>query len=1109
MPGNIFFNRKKHVLIFVIALLYLSSGFLILGDENNASVEDGYAESVALAAETDSSDESSYSEEANLDIILEGDSGDILINDDGNSNILEAAEEIYIDIDEINAEDTSDDSAGAGNDSDDVLKTGDDFPEIYTELGNASKNIETGHDFNENASSLKVVDPEKIIENSTYISLDEIINYSGSANLSLNETFAPDEPLEISQDFAEAAEEGSDNDYYMDIVEIIGSESFKNKTAENMTGELAIGADKDSNLKRKEITHVFYKGNQKEFETKAEEGMEINIQKTEIEFEESDSWKKDVKVYSEDHFNNPLTVYTDITESREENIRVYWKEEGRYLDFEAYDENGNGLVERISWVVPHLSEQNFEIIIELNSINDSTLNEIIIETADYPKGNLTSSPIFFSFNVSHSNVSSLACNFTLNSSSGEVISDATNLNKLNYSFNLSNGEYNWRLECYDESNLSVKNSSSGGFSISVDYSPSMNFSASNNSIKEGDSVTFYINISTKTNSNIFWILDFGDKDDTPLQLDFGVVNKAVSHTYSLPGIYIANLTAYIDDIQFEKTLAIDVNAVPYVDSDPPSVDLISPEDGEVIRSKNAIFTYKASDNIGLDNCTLNIYYYNNSIIGNLIYSIISNNVENGTEMDIDFDGFDEGEYSWDVGCYDNSTNYRESSRDFSVNYSNSSLVPISSTENETSIDPLNQTFEKNKELEELIDYINNFFIKEEKYSLEEREAIKDLGISDNLKFYKKKLLQMKLDLDHNLNYIKTSEEREKRKEEILDEIEEIRSNIPVNLKVIETHEYLKNSMQIDMEEIVKAYVDAKNIVLSKGDIKGMAIENDRIKDYLKVSVSAKQIEIEYLNRSEEITLVAKDIKFVNESFDSIIEVIPKDVARSEKDISFIGDYIVIKDDPIFEIKPENIKDGKIVYSIRGAVDLEEIEKTTTLPFIEVIPGKRLMSIGGFATLAAIESVSAFWLYASWGIAIIIFLTVIFFIFRKARISKLKKKRDVKRIFEVIKDIEDAMENEEFKKARDRYHELEELYFFIPSSSKRFFYRKIDKLRKRIDEKDISSLFKEFKEAVREKRKNDALLIYEDIKKIYSRMPRKYKKKVYTRIMPYVKSLKKP
>ncbi|MCX6750040.1 MAG: hypothetical protein NTZ83_01130, partial [Candidatus Pacearchaeota archaeon] len=76
--------------------------------------------------------------------------------------------------------------------------------------------------------------------------------------------------------------------------------------------------------------------------------------------------EKEVVVSSPEdlHYENVLS-YTELPrEVADKNyIKIYWKEEDRYLDFEAKDTNGNGLINYVEWTIPHLSEQTFEIII--------------------------------------------------------------------------------------------------------------------------------------------------------------------------------------------------------------------------------------------------------------------------------------------------------------------------------------------------------------------------------------------------------------------------------------------------------------------------------------------------------------------------------------------------------------------------------------------------------------------------------------------------------------------------------------------------------------------------------------------------------------------------
>jgi len=86
---------------------------------------------------------------------------------------------------------------------------------------------------------------------------------------------------------------------------------------------------------------------------------------------------------------------------------------------------------------------------------------------------------------------------------------------------------------------------------------------------------------------------------------------------------------------------------------------------------------------------------------------------------------------------------------------------------------------------------------------------------------------------------------------------------------------------------------------------------------------------------------------------------------------------------------------------------------------------------------------------------------------------------------------------------EKYNESKILYSEIPENAKKIVFRKLEKLQTEIDKKDIQVLVKEFMAAVKEKRKEDVLMIYRDIKKIYHRLPRKYKNKVYEKVLPYL------
>ena len=104
-------------------------------------------------------------------------------------------------------------------------------------------------------------------------------------------------------------------------------------------------------------------GKETAYETEAPKLEERQISKT----------RKQIKVYSPENISyEDVLAYTNIEEiltlSQKDLIKVYWKEQNTYLNFEAKDENGNGFIDRVEWIVPHLSEQNFEISIEILNV---------------------------------------------------------------------------------------------------------------------------------------------------------------------------------------------------------------------------------------------------------------------------------------------------------------------------------------------------------------------------------------------------------------------------------------------------------------------------------------------------------------------------------------------------------------------------------------------------------------------------------------------------------------------------------------------------------------------------------------------------------------------
>ncbi len=97
--------------------------------------------------------------------------------------------------------------------------------------------------------------------------------------------------------------------------------------------------------------------------------------------------KKEVTIIGPDevHYENVLAFASlPIEVDSVDKIELNWITGGEdNVDFEAYDTDGNGLFDYIEWVVPHLSEQVYEIILITNAVELDSDKNFVRDVYDY------------------------------------------------------------------------------------------------------------------------------------------------------------------------------------------------------------------------------------------------------------------------------------------------------------------------------------------------------------------------------------------------------------------------------------------------------------------------------------------------------------------------------------------------------------------------------------------------------------------------------------------------------------------------------------------------------------------------------------------------------
>ncbi|MBD3253279.1 hypothetical protein GF386_06090 [Candidatus Pacearchaeota archaeon] len=1070
------------------------------------------------------------------------------------------------------------------------------YSEITDNQDDKKNNKENRETFDDVNQEDKIKNKEEAdIESGNKENSENTENSDGNQNLEIEDIESIDTEIESgNKENSENTNNSKDKKQTLETKNMNDTEITNNNNNTQKEKNTYINLDNltDDNKERKikeikKIKITLSKNGKKELEGEIPENIDVNdIQK--IETKKSD-FKKQVKISSKNHIEGPLKVYADLpVEAEKEHINIYWVNEKKKIEIENYyDENKNGIYERVSWVVPHLSEQVFEIVINFTSENNSESR--ILLKAETTEG-IKTNPINFTIDIDYKYIKDLKCNLTVIGSEYHIHGIENPNKTFSQNLTLPNGDYSWWVFCRDIKRGLTNETPPNSFTISESYSIStdqenyllganqdikldvssdnpanatlklvkpgnteliltnsltpLQYDINKNKITQegnyiinasfdnlaqpysitkefavakielqanesepdkGEKIEFEIDVSSPGRDINYYTLKMDDEiidinnASEPNQNDF---HEKIPYTCDETGNFNLSLKVF-----FTQGNAIEVkkNGI-YVgessDSEDPEITLLNPEDNLVINNDEITFAYKVDDNIKISNCTLNLYNKTGNGFWELIFpetsddkkTAVKKNPEHNKRVEIKLIKFDEGDYLWEVECYDNSSNKESESWEFKVEFSNSTTTSSANSFN----------YSQKNDVDEAMENLDEFLDKVESYSSQQKEILEELDLLKDIRYYKKRLIQIDQDLGNNFDFISDEELKQKRTEETAEEFNEIKERIIKDLRIIKSKEYVKNTLNKDIEKTIKEYLELKNTNLKKSELIEMARINLNNQEYLSVSTKISQVEINYQSKTKKITLVSKKIDLKNNSFKTILEVIPKETIESTDEINFVSDVKIIKKDPLIEINIDDLENKKLVYYTEKLIEPEEFEKTDTILFKEF----RISSTGitGFFVFD-FDSISDFAYYIILIIAIIIIVYLVILVIKKLRIYNWKKEEDVIRVFDLIKETKRALLREDLSSAREHYHKIREYYPLIPEACKKYLYKHVKKIRIAIDKRDIFNLVKEYEKAKKENRNQDSKELYDNIKDLYKRLPKKYREKIYNRMFkPLPKTL---
>jgi len=1019
----------------------------------------------------------------------------------------------------------------------------------------------------EEESQEEIVDEdENKSEEFTYIDIEEINSENESGKVVLDLV-----------DLVNNSEESLINSSSNKSERVFVNGSLENGTGENFKEEE--NNFEEINLFEKKVKKSLVNEGRVEVEFEALESEDIEITKKEMMLNE---FEKRVRISSEDHFEDELKVYSDLPiEAKEEDINLYWENEEEEVTqgIIYYDEDGNDLIERISWKVPHLSTQYYLIQIVVESSGNSS--EMSIKVLSPENGKPIQNPVNFDVRINYTNLSVVKCNLTIIGEEIKFSFDLFGEEGSNITKDLDDGVYDWELYCEDGGDSNINDSESGIFKVEnlfemtllEDYffkgsSVSVGVAAKGgivelNLIKPGESQKTFlgnVNVSEESSFTInanklskagvytlsaishyyerpleteitknFSVNDFSASFDSLIKLgdEIGIeikTNSEIAGTYDLKigdnevngefnaGFGNTKTVKYNPSVEgsYPVLLFIDVDGKDYSfnggsfsvesskDTSEPEIDLQFPSWKEEVENTSITFEYDVSDNIYVQNCSFKLYNTTKPNSGvyepdTLLFPLNSNdekltikkNIGKEASIKVSLVEFDEGDYIWEVGCFDNSSNEGWDFNYFSVNLDENSTVKLSSDKGDN--------YTRRGEVEDMIEKVNKFLEEKEGYGIEEKEVLEMLGVGEDMNFYKKQLIQIDQDMKFNLRFMEDGK-RITRIEEIYKELDEMKEKIVLNVKVEENYEYTKNSLDVDIEVLILDYTKSTNTNIKKGALKSLVEANKELQNNLKSTIKVKQVKVEYFKRGKNIVLVSKSVDFEEDA--DVLEIIPEGTLES---VNFISAAEKINKE-IYKVKSEDfIKDYGIVYYFDGSFSLKEIEKTDSVLFSEKgAGGKNSPSITGFFSDVGegILSFSSFFFF----IAAMFTGYVGFFVFMKVRLESWKKEPSVVSILEFMEDAGRAIRKNDVEGARSAYNKMKGIYKVLPRKCKSFFYKEIKKIRLMIDKRDIMNLVKEYEDAKDNFRKDDAIMIHGKINQIYKKLPKKYQERIYERLV---------
>ena len=364
-------------------------------------------------------------------------------------------------------------------------------------------------------------------------------------------------------------------------------------------------------------------------------------------------------------------------------------------------------------------------------------------------------------------------------------------------------------------------------------------------------------------------------------------------------------------------------------------------------------------------------------------------------------------YIWKVECKSGSKTYSSKTSKFSTGDTGSEESPS-----------IVDAGEIRRELESVQDNLENL-------NTETQRIAEVLNLRKKAELATKEYDRIIRDLN-NIKYRRdlSTAEKDAKKQEYKDQLLELEKTLPLNLELKGTNTFVYYPTMEELIKVANDYAKEKQIDNTVNEN-----EFEDLQNKILINTVVSHVDLEMIDGSvKEITLIEKQISFSEnltpKSF--ILEYVPKEIVSSAKEITFVTQGEIIKDDSLIKF----LTDKNIVYYVEGVKDFDSIKKTFTLLLDDgAFKKSNKNSFTGAVTLSDIDFSSPISIIILLSIIIAAYITYAFEVPEKIShlVTSASKKKTIDKIVRLIADSNDYLKTNDDERANLVFKEVKLMY----------------------------------------------------------------------------------